>query len=190
MSKNIIADLDLWVISIATGVGMAFAYDLIRLFRRLVRHGRFAIDIEDLLYWTACFFTSFIILYYSNNGMIRFVAVLGAAIGMLLYNVSMGRIFVKFSYFLINKTIGSAVRFLCRIIKRLHKIAVSVNRRNREFLKSVGIFNKIQKIHQYRLTSNAIQHKMDINGDKKGERSKSHGKKRIKKKKDAGIPTR
>ncbi|MDE7207886.1 MAG: spore cortex biosynthesis protein YabQ, partial [Lachnospiraceae bacterium] len=85
MSKNIIVDLDLWLVSIASGVCMAFAYDFLRLFRRLVRHRRFVVDIEDLLYWTLCFFASFTILYYANNGVIRFVAVLGAALGMLLY---------------------------------------------------------------------------------------------------------
>ena len=185
MSKNIIADLDLWLVSIAAGVCMAFAYDLLRLFRRLVHHGRFAVDVEDLLYWTICFFASFTILYYANNGVIRFVAVLGAALGMLLYSVTIGKIFVKFCYFLINKTIGSALRFLCRIIKRLHKIVSSVNRRNREFLKKVGIIHKIRKISRYRLTHRLFQHKMNISDDKKGERGESH-----KKKKDTGIQTR
>ena len=51
---------------------MAFAYDVLRLFRRLVRHGRFAVDIEDILYWTICFLLSFTLLYYGNNGVIRF----------------------------------------------------------------------------------------------------------------------
>lgn len=190
MSENIIADLDLWIVSIATGVCMAFAYDLLRLFRRIVRHGRFAVDVEDLLYWTLCFFASFIILYYGNNGVIRFVAVFGAALGMLIYSVSIGKVFVKVSYFLINKTIGSVLRFLCRILKKLHKIASSVNRKNREFLKKVGIFNKIRKISQIRLTRGRFRHRININGDKKGERGKSHGKKRITKKKDAGISTR
>lgn len=192
MSKNIIADLDLWLVSIAAGACMAFAYDFLRLFRRLVRHGRFAVDLEDLIYWIICFFASFTILYYGNNGVIRFVAVLGAALGMLFYSVTIGKIFVRFSYFLINKTIGSVIRFLCRIIKRLHKIVSSVNRRNREFLKKVGIFNKIRKISRYRLTHRLFRHRMDIYNDKKGERGESHGKKRfrIKKKKDTGIQTR
>lgn len=202
MSENIIADLDLWLISVTAGACMAFAYDLLRLFRRLVRHGRFAVDAEDLLYWTLCFFASFTLLYYGNNGVIRFVAVLGAALGMLMYSVSIGRVFVKFSYFLINKTIGTVFRVLCKIVKRLHNIARSVNRRNQRFLKKVGIFNKIQKISGYLLTDKLFHHRMDVNRDfimadhdKKGRRKKkgrssSHGKKRIKKKKNAGIQTR
>lgn len=190
MSRNIIADLDLWLVSIEAGICMAFAYDILRLFRRLVRHGRLAVDVEDLLYWVICFFASFTILYYGNNGVIRFVAVLGAALGMLFYSVTIGRIFVKFSYFLINKTIGSACRFLCKIIKKLHKIVSSVNRTNREFLKKVGIFNKIRKISQYWLTRKPFHHRININSDKKGERGKAHGRKRIRKKKNAEIQTR
>jgi len=146
MSKTIIADLDLWLASIAAGVCMAFAYDLLRLFRRLVRHGRFAVDVEDLLYWTICFFVSFVLLYYGNNGVIRFVAVFGAALGMLLYIASVGRIFVKVGYFLINKTIGSVFRLLCRILRKLHKTIGAVTRRNKEIIKKVGIINKIRKI--------------------------------------------
>ena len=189
MSRNIIADLDLWLVSITAGVCMAFAYDILRLFRRLVRHGRLAVDVEDLLYWVICFFASFTILYYGNNGVIRFVAVLGAALGMLLYSVTIGRIFVKVCYFLINKTIGSAVRFLCKIFGRLHKIVSSVNRRNREFLKKVGIITKIRKIFRYRLTRPLFHHRMNNDSEKKRERSKLHGKKGIKKKKNAGIQT-
>lgn len=192
MSKNIITDLDLWLVSIAAGVCMAFAYDLLRLLRRLVRHGRFAVDVEDLLYWIICFFASFTILYYGNNGVIRFVAVLGAALGMLIYSVSIGKIFVKFSYFLINKTIGNALRLLRKIGRGLHKIVSSVNRKIRGFLKKVGIFNKIQKISCFRLTQRLFHHRIKVSNRKKGERGMSHGKRRncIKKKKDAGISTR
>lgn len=192
MSERIIADLDLWLASIVAGACMAFAYDLLRLFRRLVRHGRLAVDMEDLAYWTLCFFASFTLLYYGNNGVIRFVAVFGAAIGMLLYVVSLGRIFVKFTYFLINRTIGSAFRFLRRTLGKLHKILGSVARRNKEILKNVGIFNKIRKIKQYLLTHCFFYNRMKKNRGffitKKGERGSSRGKKHNKKEKtNAGI---
>lgn len=182
MSETIIADLDLWLASIAAGACMAFAYDLLRLFRRLVRHGRFAVDVEDLLYWTVCFFASFTLLYYGNNGVIRFVAVFGAALGMLLYIVTLGRIFIKVTYFLINKTIGSVFRFLRRILRKIHKMLRSIIRKNKEFLKNVGIITKIQKIMQYLLTHCIIYNTINKNRSvEKGERRSSRGKKRIKK---------
>lgn len=185
MSEAIIADLDLWLASIATGIGMAFVYDWLRLFRRLVRHGRFAVDAEDLLYWTICFFVSFVLLYYGNNGVIRFVAVFGAALGMLLYAVTVGRIFVKVGYFLINKTIGSAFRFLGRVLRKLHKILRSVIRKNKEILKKVGIITKIQKIWHNLLTHCTFYNTMNENRDsftaRRGERGSSRGEKHIKK---------
>lgn len=83
MSREIVREWHFWLASIMTGVFMAFAYDLLRLLRRLVRHARIIVDLEDILYWTACFGLSFTLLYYGNNGVIRFAAVLGAAVGML-----------------------------------------------------------------------------------------------------------
>ena len=199
MSQTIIADLDLWLASIAAGACMAFAYDILRLFRRLVRHGRLAVDVEDLLYWTICFFVSFVLLYYGNNGVIRFVAVFGAALGMLLYVVTVGRIFVKVGYFLINKTIGSVFRFLGRIMRKIHKIICFLCRKIKEIFKNVGIIHKIRKIRQYLLTHCIFYNTMKKNRGfftaQKGEGGSSRGrkcgtgriKKRIKKKKDAGV---
>lgn len=95
MSGEIVKEWYFWLASVATGAGMAFAYDLLRLFRRLIRHGRIAVDMEDILYWAVCFCVSFSLLYYGNNGVIRFAAVFGAAVGMALYAVTLGRAFMK-----------------------------------------------------------------------------------------------
>ena len=203
MSDTIIADLDLWLASIAAGACMAFAYDLLRLFRRLVRHGRLAVDVEDLLYWTICFFVSFVLLYYGNNGVIRFVAVFGAALGMLLYVVTVGRVFVKVGYFLINKTIGSVFRFLGRVLRKIHKIICFICRKIKEIFKNVGIIHKIRKIRQYLLTHCIFYNTIKKNrgffmakrregGSSRGRKcgtkgSTKCGKKRIEKKKDAGV---
>ena len=115
MSDTIISEWHFWIAAIATGAVMAFAYDLLRLFRRLVRHGRLWVDAEDLLFWTLCFFASFTLLYYGNNGVIRFAAVLGAGAGMLAYELTFGKIFVKYSYLLLNKIFTP----ICGIIKKI-----------------------------------------------------------------------
>ena len=123
MSREIVREWHFWLASIMTGVFMAFAYDLLRLLRRLVRHARIIVDLEDILYWTACFGLSFTLLYYGNNGVIRFAAVLGAAVGMLFYALTAGRFFVKWCYFLIDQTLGRFFRFVRHfIVGRIHKL--------------------------------------------------------------------
>ena len=119
MSSAIISEWHFWLASIVTGAVMAFAYDLLRLFRRLVRHGRLWVDAEDLLFWTLCFFASFTLLYYGNNGVIRFAAVLGAGAGMLAYELTFGKIFVRYGYLLINKIFTPVSRIIKKILKKL-----------------------------------------------------------------------
>ena len=119
MSGEIVKEWHFWLVSIATGAFLAFSYDVLRLFRRLVRHGRFAVDLEDILYWTACFGLSFTLLYYGNNGVIRFAAVFGAAVGMFVYAVTVGRFFVRVSYLVIDKTIGSLFRFFITLFQKI-----------------------------------------------------------------------
>lgn len=123
MSASIIKEWHFWLVSIAAGTAMAFVYDLLRLFRRLVRHGRLWVDAEDLLFWAACFFASFTLLYYGNNGVIRFAAVFGAGIGMLFYELTLGRIFVKYSTLFINRLFAPIIGFIKKIAKKISLFA-------------------------------------------------------------------
>ena len=79
MSENVVKECVFWVESLMAGVIMAFAYDIIRLFRNLIHHNSLFVNIEDLLYWIMCFFMAFTMLYYENNGVIRLAVVFGAA---------------------------------------------------------------------------------------------------------------
>lgn len=85
MSRTIVNEGMLFVWCILGGVLFSLLYDLFRLFRKLIKHGRIWIDLEDILYWSICFVCSFCFLYYVNYGVIRFFCVLGAAIGMTIY---------------------------------------------------------------------------------------------------------
>ena len=98
MSETIVREWYFLLYSIAAGTGMAFAYDNLRLLRRLIPHKRFMVDLEDILYWTACFLASFYLLYYGNDGVIRFFAVSGAGLGMYLYIMTLGKVYVKGCY--------------------------------------------------------------------------------------------
>ncbi len=189
MSADIIREWNFWLASIITGACMAFLYDIFRLFRRLIRHGRFAVDLEDILYWAVCFGISFALLYYGNNGVIRFAAVLGAAVGMLIYVATLGRFFVRFSYAVIDKTIGSFLRLLKKILRRLKKLFRPVK-------------NAIVKMHdkkilfyqKCRLTGKTFRHNIIMCRGKKTQKRKgetNHGKakkEKGKKKKNAGVP--
>lgn len=174
MSGEIVREWHFWLVSVAAGAFLAFVYDIIRLLRRLIRHGRFAVDLEDILYWTACFGLSFTLLYYGNNGVIRFAAVFGAAVGMLVYTVTAGRFFVRVSFFIIDKTVGSLFRLLrkmiqrmCRLLKPIRRFLVNIYHKCRRFL---GSF--LQKI---RLTCTPNRHKMKVHRQKRAKNRDGEG---------------
>lgn len=150
MSESVVADARFWCVCVFSGFIMAWAYDFVRIFRKALRHKRLWVDIEDILYWTVCFFVSFIVLYYENNGMLRYAAVLAAASGMALYKLSVGRIFVDISLYLYRNTVLRLVAFIKRGINGLRKLKKGVFRR------LSGIFVRFHKkilFVKYRLTS-------------------------------------
>lgn len=164
MSGEIVREWYFWLVSIAAGVCMAFAYDVIRLLRRLVRHNRFAVDLEDILYWTACFLLSFTLLYYGNNGVIRFAAVLGAAVGMFLYMITVGRFFVRLCLFVLDKTFGSLFRLIRKVTGKLCRLFKPV--------KALVENSRRRIIHKIRLTCTKIRHKMEIKKHRRAEARK------------------
>ena len=173
MSGEIVKEWHFWLVSIATGAFMAFAYDVVRLFRRLVRHGRFAVDLEDILYWTACFGLSFTLLYYGNNGVIRFAAVFGAAVGMFAYVVTVGRFFVRVCFFVIDQTVGALLRLIRKIIRKICRILKPIKCLIVKFYYKIKHFF-ISLLQKIRLTCISNRHKMKVhkhNGakNKKGE---------------------
>lgn len=179
MSEDIIREWNFWLASIMTGACMAFLYDMIRLFRRLIRHGRFAVDFEDIIYWIVCFSVSFALLYYGNNGVIRFAAVFGAAVGMLAYTATIGRFFVRFGFFFIDKTIGSLFRMIKKVVRRLKKMFGPV----KKFI--VKVQHKKNLFYQKcRLTGRTFRHKIEICRQERRQNGKgetNHGKTKSKK---------
>ena len=84
MSGGILLGLELFARSFLCGMFLALAYDLLRLLRRLIRHGSLALAVEDLLYWLACAVLVFRMLYEENSGAIRGFAIAAVILGMLL----------------------------------------------------------------------------------------------------------
>ena len=85
MSGRILAEAALFGKSFLWGMGLTFLYEGWHLLRRLVRHGSFAVAVEDLLYWLTYAFLLFRMFYLENDGIIRGFALLAVLLGMMGY---------------------------------------------------------------------------------------------------------
>lgn len=88
------------------GIFITFVYDLLRIFRRVVRHGAFAVSVEDLGFWTFCAIEVFLLMYRESNGNLRWFAVIGALAGMLLYRRTFSILLVKYVSLLLQKLLS------------------------------------------------------------------------------------
>lgn len=70
-------------------------YDVLRVWRMLVRHGKWWQGIEDFLYWVYAAGTTFMLLYRQNDGRLRAYAIAGVLAGMIVYDRMISRIFFK-----------------------------------------------------------------------------------------------
>ena len=67
------------------GIYITFVYDIIRTFRKILTHNLFWVSVEDLFFWVYCAAEVFLLMHHESDGNLRWFAVLGALMGMLLY---------------------------------------------------------------------------------------------------------
>lgn len=85
------------------GAYITFVYDSLRVFRRVIPHGSLLISLEDLGFWIYCAAEVFVLMYHESNGMLRWFAVFGALVGMLVYKKLVSPFFVRHVTLILGK---------------------------------------------------------------------------------------
>lgn len=113
MSETIIRDNYFLLYSLLMGIGVTVLYDVLRIFRAVIKHGNAMISLEDLLYWAIVAVSVFYMMHEENNGTLRWFAILGATLGMFLYKKLLSNLFVS--------AVSKALSFLLKYLeKALH----------------------------------------------------------------------
>ena len=138
----------LFLTTVAAGFVMGFVYDIFRIIRRTIPHRQWIVQIEDIIYWTSCSLLMFIFLLHENYGEIRFFSIVGAALGMILYFISLSPLFLKVSVTLImflQKVVMAVARILLTPVRWLIKLLtpplkwmLAVSRKNTGHIKRAG----------------------------------------------------
>ena len=97
------------------GIYITFVYDLLRILRRVVPHSSFWVSVEDLAFWVYCAGKVFLLMHHESDGTLRWFAVLGALVGMLLYRKTVGALFVKYISLALIKVRDFCVK-ICKMV--------------------------------------------------------------------------
>ncbi len=91
VSSEILQELALLGDAFLLGVALMIFYDVIRVFRCVIRHPGILVDLQDLMFWVVAAGCIFYLLFLENSGRVRMYAIAGTGLGMLLYYVLWGR---------------------------------------------------------------------------------------------------
>lgn len=95
MSEDILFELYVFCEALIHGVLLTIAYDVVRIFRRIIKRNTFMVSLEDFVLSIIGAFITFNMVYQENNGNIRGYIFVGMLVGMGLYLISISRIFVN-----------------------------------------------------------------------------------------------
>ncbi len=112
MSPEIINESIFWLYCFVTGIAITMIYDLLRILRNLIRHPYIAVAFEDIVFWIIVSVILFLLLYYLNNGTVRWFAVFGLFLGMLFYKKIFGDFLVNFMSTILGRILDIVVRAL------------------------------------------------------------------------------
>lgn len=94
MAFSISNEVYILLFSFLAGALIAFIYDLFRIMRKKVCAGVFFSDIHDILFWILATAVMFGIIFYANNGTLRWYQFLGALFGGSFYFLTLSRLAV------------------------------------------------------------------------------------------------
>lgn len=108
---------ELWAFltAILTGAGLVMVYEILILFRMIVKHRLWAVQIEDFIFWIAAGFFVFLQMFRTNYGNVRWYFVLGGGLGALTCGKLLSRA---------NKYVEKKIKILKKRCKR-NKINLS-----------------------------------------------------------------
>ncbi|MEG0014651.1 MAG: spore cortex biosynthesis protein YabQ [Cellulosilyticaceae bacterium] len=152
----------LFIKCIEIGILMGMIYDLIRIFRKIINHYNWVVQVEDALYWIICSFIGFAILYMHNYADIRFFGLMGMVLGGIMYLCTLSILFMKVATWVIDllkKVISYILHILSIPIKWLLTLLSIPLKWMR---KSLGIANNRQKQEIRKLRRKWYYKKADI----------------------------
>lgn len=113
MSQNIVNEVVFFAHSFLLGIVITFAYDGFVVLRRVIKHNLLLISLEDMIFWIACAIGVFYMLCEENNGILRWFAVFGATLGMIVYKESISDILVNI--------LSAFIKRIFRVVRRIFR---------------------------------------------------------------------
>lgn len=116
MELNVVAELKVFILTLAGGILSGFLYDVFRIFRRVKKTGQIMTFTQDILYWVLNIVVVFGVIFYANYGRLRWYEFFGIILGVLLYQYALSQFIIKISV--------TVIHFFQKVLKWILKILI------------------------------------------------------------------
>lgn len=117
MSEAVIWEMQFAAVTITLGIFLSVIYDIIRIFRRVIRHGIIWISIEDILFWACCGIVVFIVSFWENDGRLRWYTLAGVIFGAYMYHQTISGFIVKYAALILNTPVNIVKKALKKVLQ-------------------------------------------------------------------------
>ena len=139
VSETIAGEGSLLLASVLFGAGLMMLYDMLRIFRHLLKHKTAFLAVEDVIYWLICAIGIFALLYEENGGLLRWFVIGGAAGGMLLENKLLSPFIVRFFVWILKKWIKLIRKIVSVFTKPAKKVSLFFKKELKKIRKAFKI---------------------------------------------------
>lgn len=122
MSQDIIKEVMFLLRAFFMGVIITAFYDGFLILRKLIKHTRLFVSTEDFMFWIVCAAGVFYMLNEENNGTLRWFAVAGAGLGMLLYKKTLSPVIIHIMSMLLQRIFGFVFKPVQFIGKKIYRM--------------------------------------------------------------------
>ena len=144
---------------VGLGAAAGSLYDVFRVLRVTFKHPNVLIQLEDLLYWVMVTFGVFYFALNVNNGDVRVFMIVGIALGVVIYFLTVSVLFIKMAAALLNLSknivllmfriflwpVKTLLYFLSFPYRALRRLAKHVGKPVKKYLQRYKLCVKIRK---------------------------------------------
>lgn len=130
-----------FLLSVLNGLFLGVIYDCIRVFRRIIKHSHWVVNVEDLIYWLIGSLIIFIDIFNNNDGTLRGFLYVGVFLGLILYFLLISKWMLTISmklYGIIRKSVAITLKIILKPIKIIFRPFIFLARKIYKLLKKFG----------------------------------------------------
>lgn len=107
----------IFLTAVILGLALGFGYDLVRVFRMIIRHNKIFLHTEDFVFWLGAAVITFWVMFENNDGEIRPFVLIGVGLGMAVYFCALSHWILYWSARIIGVFKGILSAFLRPMVK-------------------------------------------------------------------------